>query len=341
MPIRKAIKDSFGLKDVMMDTLDTLKGDGFSYRSFEPSEGVPHMGSSRTSRIMAGLRYSNITTKKHWLEPAPTSRFLNSGRGMNDEIIDQDSEPLQFEDPDSQDEMETLYDASRKMEFGDYNYPVIDFRVPLWRQARQERRLQRRGYGSTPTNQQKRNYDGKRKKGDEERLLGPREGCIDVIVKQGKGNYVLVDDLSDDEEANISSVVEDELMDKKLPASPIRNHTLSDVRRNLSSSSSTPTIAKPSPQRNHLANKFVKPSFSTPQKQASSRYPKPIVSNTSPQPPILPTTTTTTINTNNSPSMYISPSEEDAPIWQWPDKIAKKNNTTLDEDDLLSGDVWK
>ncbi|KAI9308542.1 organic solute transporter Ostalpha-domain-containing protein, partial [Cunninghamella echinulata] len=71
MPIFTAIKDSIGIKDVVMDTLDTFRGSKFNYKSFEPSEGVPHIGSSRTSRIMAGLRYSSSTSKKHWLEPAP------------------------------------------------------------------------------------------------------------------------------------------------------------------------------------------------------------------------------------------------------------------------------
>ncbi|KAG2231455.1 hypothetical protein INT48_007528 [Thamnidium elegans] len=363
MPVRKAISDSFGLKDVMMDTLDTLRGSGISYRSFEPSEGVPHMGSSRTSRIMAGLRYSNMTTKKHWLEPAPTSRFLNSSRGMNEGIVpDHDSEPLEFDDPDSTDEMEILYDASRKMVFGDYNYPVIDFRVPLWRQARRDRRLQR--YGGIGT--MSRDINTKLGHGEEESLLGTREGCIDVIVKQGKGNYVVVDDLSD----------EDVQVIKKPPSPPIRKPTLSNIHRKPSASASTPilttttpttsttapttptttstTTTKKSNQR-HIpketaasssssSNQFVQPSFSTPH----IRYPNNSIheSGSSFTPEYTPESRSihpTTTNTTASTARQISPSEQDAPLWQWPDQFptTAHSSYTDNDDDLLSGDVWK
>lgn len=371
MPIRKAIKDSLGIKDVIMDTLDTLRGSGFSYRSFEPSEGVPHMGSSRTSRIMAGLRYSNITTKKHWLEPAPTSRFLNSsGRGMNEETAFTDSEPLEFEDPDSTDEMETLYEASRKMVFGDYNYPVIDFRVPLWKQAREERRLQRRagGYGSTGNglfggSSGSASKGGKSKK---DNLLGPREGCIDVMVRQGKDKYVLVDDLSssDDEEAEIENV--------KPPSPPIRKPTVTDIKRNPTASSSTPTLnSKMKHQPNMTASSSARTSNNNKksQQQASSRYPnhnnnqqRPIYINNNYNfenisiinTPITSSTTTTSISQQQQPihnrtsttsvkppTILPSPSEEDAPIWKWPDESRANSKNTFNDEDLLSGDVWK
>jgi hypothetical protein len=346
MPIRKAIADSFGLKDVMMDTLDTLRGSGFSYRSFEPSEGVPHMGSSRTSRIMAGLRYSNMTTKKRWLEPAPTSRFLNSGRGMNDESeADDDYEPLEFEDPNSADEMESLYKASRKMVFGDYNYPVIDFRVPLWRLARRERR-QQRGYGGTSESTSVATKKSS-KSITEGGLLGPREGCIDVIIEQGKGNYVLVDDLlSEDEEAHIST---------KPALQPTRKPTLSNVHRHPSASTSTPTPAQKTTK--HLAPPPITttPSFSTPNNKL--RYPtsKPNLLSTSPQKTFVPTEPSFTLPqrtfvpvepsfTSSSNKQSQEPSDDDdAPVWQWPADINRKPNhtTSFTEDDLLSSDVWK
>lgn len=370
MPIRKAIQDSFGLKDVMMDTLDTLKGSGFSYRSFEPSEGVPHMGSSRNSRIMAGLRYSNITTKKRWLEPAPTSRFLNSGRGMNDESEDEDeSEPLEFDEPNSSDEMEALYKASRKMVFGDYNYPVIDFRVPLWRLARRERRQQQqRGYGGVSSNANNfvNRYDDRKGKSKniDDRVLGPREGCIDVIIQQGKGNYVVVDDLSD-EEAQLFA-------NNKPPSPPARKPTLSDVKRveKINTSSSTPTSsASSAPKFKHKA--MVQPSYSTPNNNQSTsplRYPQQqqqqqqqsdiTLVSSPPKKPFVPRPTDSLINTNTysftstaskqttssntRATVLISPSEEDAPEWQWPNERNTLITSPLnDEEDLLSGDVWK
>ncbi|KAI8064507.1 organic solute transporter Ostalpha-domain-containing protein [Gongronella butleri] len=193
MPMFTAIKDSFGIKDVLMDTLDTFRGSKFNYKSFEPSEGVPHIGSSRTSRIMAGLRYSSSTSKKHWLEPAPASKFLSTGRGINDEVVVEAAEQLVFEDPDPHDPVERLYQSSRSMQFGDYNYPVIDFRAPLWRQYRRHKR--RDNYGGTHQQSAKQRWLERITHGGamDTPAMEPRDGCIDVIVERGKGNYVVLD----------------------------------------------------------------------------------------------------------------------------------------------------
>ncbi|CEG85074.1 hypothetical protein RMATCC62417_18806 [Rhizopus microsporus] len=242
MPIRIAIKDSLGLKDVYMDTVLTLRGSGFSYRSFEPSEGVPHMGSSRTSRIMAGLRYSNITSKKHWIEPAPTSKYITSGPG--EAMLEEESEPLAFEEPEG--DMEALYQSSRRMEFGDYNYPVIDFREPIWRQVRQT------SYGTTKIDS----------KGKPQIVSGPREGCIDVIVEQGKGNYVLVEDLIKQQQQQQQQPQQEPILARPPPPAA-RNHTLSKVKKDES--------------RNELT---IQPSLSTP--SHSSRYPQPQASLSTP-----------------------------------------------------------
>lgn len=173
----------------MMDTLDTFRGSRFSYKSFEPSEGMPHFGSSRTSRIMAGLRYSSSSSStKRWLEAAPVSRFLSTGRGINDEVVLEESEQLAFDDPSTDDLVEEYYIASRAMQFGDYNYPVIDFRSPLWGgPVKQQHRTN--GYGGTAS------FGGGRKQLALHRYsaMEERQGCMDVIVEQGKGNYVVID----------------------------------------------------------------------------------------------------------------------------------------------------
>lgn len=242
----RAIKDSFGLKDVAMDTLDTLRGSRFNYRSFEPSEGVPHIGSSRTSRIMAGLRYSTSTAKKHWLEPAPVSRYLNAGPGTNGERVVEEVEPLEFEDPNPWDEVEALYESSRTMIFGDYNYPVIDFRAPLWRQVR----YPASGLGSSSSSTRSRGYGGtgntvrtdlggtqpdSARKKDARAMKGsinsPREGCVDLIVEQGKGNYVLVTD--NEPQTNLSTT----------PSSPVQNRMAPP--HHLRPSRSTPQPSPP------------------------------------------------------------------------------------------------
>ncbi|KAI8982571.1 organic solute transporter Ostalpha-domain-containing protein [Pilobolus umbonatus] len=334
MPIRKAIVDSLGLKDVYMDSLDTLRGSGFSYRSFEPSEGVPHIGSSRTSRIMAGLRYSNMTTKKHWLDPAPTSKYLSPGRNNHEDIHDiEDSEPLAFEDPHPSDDMEHLYKASRSMVFGDYNYPVIDFREPLWQQARRERQ---RGYGTTTTTNDRRHSNTK----SITQSLNPREGCVDVIIEQGKGNYVLVDDL----------LSEPQMSTPTIRTQPVRKPTLSDVKRSEKSNrpssiqSTLPDHASLKPASIHSSLKppsihsslkppSIHPSLSSPRIPVIDRYPEPSYS-----------TPQTSYPSSSSPSYSNNAVVTDEPLWQWPDDRLpnKAPSMLLDEtDDILGADVWK
>ncbi|CAI2166840.1 20340_t:CDS:2 [Funneliformis geosporum] len=120
MPIKYAFKDCMGFRDVIEDTLQTIRGSRFTYRTFEPAEGIAHIGPSRTARIMAGLRFTGGGAGKYWL-PGPNQRTtLLSGRS------DDDKRSLNFPDPDTDDEIEAMYDHSRKIgKFGDYNFPVI------------------------------------------------------------------------------------------------------------------------------------------------------------------------------------------------------------------------
>lgn len=73
-----AIRDAFGIKDVVEDSKATLRGEGMDYREFEPSEGFMHQGEGRERRIKAGLRYSKGGRGKYWL-PLP-----NGGTGIGE-----------------------------------------------------------------------------------------------------------------------------------------------------------------------------------------------------------------------------------------------------------------
>jgi hypothetical protein len=192
MPLRYAIRDSIGIKDVVMDSIDTLRGSQFNYHAFEPSEGVPHIGSSRTSRIMAGLRYSTSTAKKHWLEPAPVSQYITSSiRGApNPDRIRSwgEQEELEFPDLDPDEEVEQLYASSRNMLFGDYNFPVIDFVAPLYRRGGSSYGAM----GQSESQQRKRpSLANSKYTSSMNTVIADREGCVDVIVERGRGNYVL------------------------------------------------------------------------------------------------------------------------------------------------------
>lgn len=88
MPMYYALRDSFGMLDVLEDSKATLRGEGMDYREFEPSEGFIHQGEGRDRRIRAGLRYSKGGKQKYWL-PQPTAATRPPGRlerGINNAI---------------------------------------------------------------------------------------------------------------------------------------------------------------------------------------------------------------------------------------------------------------
>lgn len=187
LPFFYALRDALGLGDVLADSVDTVKGTGFSYRTFEPAQGPVHVGRAQDRRIKAGLRYAEGGSSKYWL-PMPGPEEEAHGRqglasaaarpihqvrryieqrfdaheayaplrdeqaknvlhpdSFNGDFYDhydyarwrrngaaaaagqadgEDDDAVDFGTP-SADEDE-LYDESRKLEFGDYTYPVID-----------------------------------------------------------------------------------------------------------------------------------------------------------------------------------------------------------------------
>ncbi|KAI7884531.1 DUF300-domain-containing protein [Lichtheimia hyalospora FSU 10163] len=358
MPIMYAIRDSFGLKDVLMDSLDTLRGSKFNYRSFEPSEGVPHIGSSRTSRIMAGLRYSTSTAKKHWLEPAPVSRFLSAGRGMNGEVVVEQAEPLEFDDPDPWDEVEALYESSRTMVYGDYNYPVVDFRAPLWKQARY-------GHSSSPTGSRARGYGGtdtsaagmvsvrKGKLRMPDRPPSRREGCVDVIVEQGKGNYVVVADISSQEnEQQLSST---RTPPPRSPRSPAgrrqqqqQQQPATGPPKHLRTSRSTPATETLQQQQRHLQPHPPSPS---PSSSLSPGNPQPHPSFSSPQynhpsstPPSQQQHNMETVSSSTFSHVTLPVASNSTPDHSSTSHQSQRGIHQLfdeDNDDIFTNNVWK
>ena len=169
MPFFYAVKDAFGLLDVLEDSLATFHG-GVSYRTFEPVEGGIHVGSGRDRRIRAGLRYAKGGKQKYWL-PLPQeadspavatsplqaprqpwdqhrgygplmaeqaedvahegpsyrqSQYQNDDTALMPDYITNDDDNLSLNFGSPQEDEDRMYDESRKLLFGDYNYPVID-----------------------------------------------------------------------------------------------------------------------------------------------------------------------------------------------------------------------
>ncbi|CAO1624769.1 unnamed protein product [Parajaminaea phylloscopi] len=67
LPITYALRDALGGRDVLEDSLTTIRGTGYGYQTFEPSQGAVHQGLARTRRLHAGLRYTAGGKGKYFL----------------------------------------------------------------------------------------------------------------------------------------------------------------------------------------------------------------------------------------------------------------------------------
>ncbi|QSS57535.1 DUF300 domain-containing protein [Histoplasma capsulatum var. duboisii H88] len=140
MPVKFAIRDAFGIRDLIEDTKETFRGENYQYRLFDSGDNViAHEESeSRLARVMDGMRYERGGKAKYWIPKpgkatsrtpllsSPTNSRRNSKgwskRGSaNDGSLDNDD----LEDMTLNEEDERLFTNARALEFGDYNYPVI------------------------------------------------------------------------------------------------------------------------------------------------------------------------------------------------------------------------
>ncbi|PGH18329.1 hypothetical protein AJ80_04507 [Polytolypa hystricis UAMH7299] len=155
MPVKYALRDAFGIRDLIEDTKETFRGENYQYRLFDSGDNVmAHEEShSRLARVMDGMRYERGGKAKYWI-PRPgevNSRtpLLNSPsssrrgsqhlapRGNRTDVSQSvgDVDELNLDEED-----ERWYVNARALEFGDWNYPVVtannvsvDRRLPVQR----------------------------------------------------------------------------------------------------------------------------------------------------------------------------------------------------------------
>ncbi|CAG8971297.1 hypothetical protein HYALB_00001464 [Hymenoscyphus albidus] len=139
MPVLYALRDAFGVRDLIEDTKETFSGNQYEYRLFDSGDNVlAHEGSSsRVARMMDGMRYERGGKGKYWI-PKPgevnsrtplignnsgPSRSRSPTKGIqHDGAMDYGGGDIdEALDPEEED----LYERARKLEFGDWNYPVI------------------------------------------------------------------------------------------------------------------------------------------------------------------------------------------------------------------------
>lgn len=132
LPVMYALRDSFGVRDLVEDTKMTLRGENYEYRLFDSGDNIiPHAESrSRVKRVMDGMRYERGGKGKYWI-PKPgevnsrtpllagsSSRDSGSRRGST---ADRFREFGDLEQTTLDDEDERLFTSARGLEFGDWN----------------------------------------------------------------------------------------------------------------------------------------------------------------------------------------------------------------------------
>ncbi|KAI9657227.1 MAG: hypothetical protein M1831_004416 [Alyxoria varia] len=141
MPVKYALRDAFGPRDLIQDAKETFAGSKYEYRQFDATDDVlAHEESDqRVARMMQGMRYGRSGKGKYWVSKAnqadSNTPLLQSEHEEADDSISPNQDPEQsFPDYGTaqsglgiamDDEDENLYVTARELEFGDYNYPVI------------------------------------------------------------------------------------------------------------------------------------------------------------------------------------------------------------------------
>lgn len=134
MPLTYAFRDAFGIRDLIEDTKDTFRGDNYGYRVFDSGDKVmAHEDSkSRLARLREGMRYERGGKGKYWI-PKPgevntTTPLLgaNGSPGPSNQA-DQlnDNSHGTFEETEIDPDDESLFEAARELEYGDWNVSSV------------------------------------------------------------------------------------------------------------------------------------------------------------------------------------------------------------------------
>lgn len=137
LPVKYALRDAFGVRDLIEDTKETLGGKHYEYRVFDTGDDIlAHEDSdSRVARMMEGMRYERGGKGKYWIpkpggvnsrtpllggnlianQAGPMSNSF-SRRGLADE---EGFDSLGQAKLDPEDEK--LFTSARTLEFGDWN----------------------------------------------------------------------------------------------------------------------------------------------------------------------------------------------------------------------------
>ncbi|KAK2044487.1 DUF300-domain-containing protein [Colletotrichum somersetense] len=148
MPVKFAMRDAFGVRDLIEDSKETFTGDKYGYRFFDSGDKImAHEDSrARLGRLDEGMRYTRGGKAKYWIPtPGQVDRQANRDINERDPLLQGTaggpSEEYNYangtfnedlaNDPQIDPDDEQLFDKARELEFGDWNYPVITANEPL------------------------------------------------------------------------------------------------------------------------------------------------------------------------------------------------------------------
>lgn len=127
MPVWYAVRDAFGIRDLIQDSKETFSGDKYGYRIFDSGDKIMAHESSRSrlARLKDGMRYERGGKAKYWI-PRPdeinqTTPLLGGNGGPSRRNGSESPHTNALDevllDPDE----EALYENARKLEYGDWN----------------------------------------------------------------------------------------------------------------------------------------------------------------------------------------------------------------------------
>ncbi|KAL4933344.1 OSTA/TMEM184 family protein [Aspergillus undulatus] len=136
LPVKYALRDAFGARDLVEDTKITLRGENYGYRLFDSGDHImAHAESnSRVRRVMHGMRYERGGKAKYWIPrpgeinsrtPLLAGSEGSSSSNRRSSTLDRYRSHSASGEAALDDDDERLFTQARELEFGDFNYPVI------------------------------------------------------------------------------------------------------------------------------------------------------------------------------------------------------------------------
>ncbi len=138
MPVLYAVRDAFGIRDLIEDTKETFKGNKYEYRLFDSGDNVlaHEESSSRVARMMEGMRYERGGKGKYWI-PKPgdansktpllgpdgpsRSRSISPSKPKRNNAQYMGYGSGNVEELELDPGEEHLYERAKALEFGDWN----------------------------------------------------------------------------------------------------------------------------------------------------------------------------------------------------------------------------